>query len=176
MLYPAATLGAVLAAAPVLRFVGNPIILEFALGILVAVAPRRIAWGGPALLAGAAGLAASLALDLTRMSEPGSIFDLSAPWRVLVWGIPGALIVWGALQLEPLVKGRWADPAVYMGDASYALYLSHGLAMMFMPMALKIPVAILFAAGVYRYVEQPMLKAARSLVRATPRRLAKART
>jgi exopolysaccharide production protein ExoZ len=109
----------------VFQFLGNPLILEFLFGVAIAHAPafQPARWGiplGATLLIGAgffdlAPLGNSL--DYLRGEE--------AFQRVAVFGLPAALIVWGAMQF----KGResvWTR----QGDASYALYLTHAL---FMP-------------------------------------------
>jgi exopolysaccharide production protein ExoZ len=45
--------------------------------------------------------------------------------RVWAWGIPAALLVGGALAIEPHLKGAWLKIGIYLGDASYAIYLVH---------------------------------------------------
>ena len=97
----------------------NPMLLQFAAGVWLAVAldarvlPGR-AWGFALLLLG---LAMFAALQIT-----GLINEL---WRPLIWGAPAALLVMGGLSLEadggvPRLLGARA-----LGDASYALYLVH---------------------------------------------------
>src|SRR3546814_20921303 len=47
-------------------------------------------------------------------------------WRLLLWGLPGLALVFSAVCLEPwLAARRWCLLRL-TGDASYALYLSHG--------------------------------------------------
>ena len=97
----------------------NPILLEFGFGIVVAVAmqhglvsPRP--WQ-------AAVLAAAAAVILLVPSGGSGV-------RVLAFGLPACLIVAATAALEP-----WADRLprrmLRLGDASYAIYLSHGFVM-----------------------------------------------
>jgi exopolysaccharide production protein ExoZ len=105
---------------PVLQFLGNPIILEFLAGVGLAYAPkwRPAVWGIPI---GAAILVLGAVLGWPPY---GSIVgDLSGQdgWiRLADLGVPAALIVWGALQIEAR-----ESVFTYLGDASYALYLVH---------------------------------------------------
>jgi len=98
----------------------DPIVLEFALGMLIALALR---WGFriPPALAGALVLAGALALVASdRWTDVHRLFAL---------GLPSALIV-GALALadysaRPALAWRAMS---FLGDASYSLYLVHPLA------------------------------------------------
>ena len=119
-------------AAPVLRFWGAPIILEFLLGVGIAsvwrAAPRRL---GP----WAVGLAL-VGFGLTLVVGYGGIDGVRAlndPWnglrRVVVWGLPSALLVFGVVRMErtDAAPGRLERAAAFMGDASYSIYLVHVL-------------------------------------------------
>ena len=119
-------------AAPVLRFWGAPIILEFLLGVGIASVwrktPRRLgAW--------AVGLAL-VGFGLGLVVGYGGIDDVRAlndPWnglrRVLIWGLPSALLVFGVVRMEraDFAPGRLGRAAAFMGDASYSIYLTHVL-------------------------------------------------
>jgi peptidoglycan/LPS O-acetylase OafA/YrhL len=48
--------------------------------------------------------------------------------RVILFGLPSAALVAGACICERRVRGRLAAWLAAQGDASYSLYLSHGLA------------------------------------------------
>jgi exopolysaccharide production protein ExoZ len=109
----------------VFEFLGNPLILEFLFGVAIAYAPafRHARWGIPL---GAALLIGAGFFDLAPFGNSLEYLrGEEAFQRVAVFGLPAALIVWGAMQF----KGResfWTG----QGDASYALYLTHAL---FMP-------------------------------------------
>jgi len=88
---------------------------------------------------------------------------------VAVYGLPAAMIVWGAMQF----KGR-ANVWTRQGDASYALYLTQSL---FMPMffllwkviplptdaiiAISMAAAAFFGWRIHLAIEMPMLNALR---------------
>jgi len=110
----------------VFQFLGNPLILEFLFGVAIAYAPafQHARWGIPL---GAALLVGAGFFDLAPFGNSLEYLrGEEAFQRIVVFGLPAALIVWGAMQF----KGResfWTR----QGDASYALYLTHAL---FMPM------------------------------------------
>lgn len=147
---------------PLFRFIGNPIILEFGMGVIIARMPRSSISVG----AGAIALAAAL-LIASAPSSGGrflmeSLADLSAPERAIVWGCPAALLVFGAIQLEPVLRGRLVRIFAYLGDASYSAYLIHVFALAAFSAFLWWPLAAASAIGVgviqYRYVEQPLTR------------------
>ena len=95
----------------------DPIILEFTYGIALALLWRRgwlaSLWTGlPLLSAGLAGIA----------FLPAVSTDL----RMLSWGLPAASMVAGMLCLEPIVSRAVPRVLIDLGDASYAIYLTHG--------------------------------------------------
>jgi peptidoglycan/LPS O-acetylase OafA/YrhL len=122
-LYALCLAGALTGPSPMLHFVGSPMAIEFLLGVVVAQLPRRAALG---LL-----IPAGIALIGTAAPETGLIAAALDPataiWRVVQWGLPAALILWGALSLEPLFEHRLFNLPVAIGDASYSIYLFHPL-------------------------------------------------
>lgn len=147
------------------HFWTNPIILEFLLGILLAAGfisgwrmTRDMATIG--IITGLIGLTLGsiLALDLVD-------------WRFALHGLPAALIVMSAvcLTLEPTNVG--SKILVRLGDASYALYLSHpfsvnivalivgklgvGFGWLFLPVGLA--TALLASLVVFLIIERPLL-------------------
>jgi exopolysaccharide production protein ExoZ len=94
----------------------SPLLIEFAGGVLLAHFGTRAMQGRTAwalIAAGIAGLA-------------GSIF---APdpmtWRVLYWGVPGFLLVWGAIHIPANTRSMRSRFFVFLGTASYSIYLAH---------------------------------------------------
>lgn len=149
------------------QFLGNPLIIEFLLGVAIARAPsfQLAKWGiplGAAILVGA---------GFTGLAPLGDSLDYlrgeHAFQRVIVYGLPAALIVWGAMQF----KGResfWTR----QGDASYSLYLTHSIFMPVfflvwkvfpMPADLVIAVSVaataFFAWRIHLAIELPILNA-----------------
>ncbi|MGB9140802.1 MAG: acyltransferase [Aestuariivirga sp.] len=109
---------------PVFQFLGNPLMFEFLLGIAVARAPaaRQAIWLIPA------GAIALVAAGFMGSAPTGSTLDNlmgeGGFQRVLVYGVPAALIVYGTMQ----IRGS-ESPWTRQGDASYSLYLTHPLLM-----------------------------------------------
>lgn len=99
-------------------FYTSTIMLEFCFGLLLGLwflkgpAISR-AWGYVFIVAGFVSL-------LTQG-------DVSPELRVIRWGIPAALVVGGALVLEKARPVRRIAPLALLGDASYSLYLVHGM-------------------------------------------------
>ena len=151
------------AAAPP-AFWTDPIVLEFALGVIVAIAARRGQRGGwpmlPLLLA-----------SLLLAAVPGD------HGRVVARGIPAALLVLCALAWRGLP--RWL---ILLGDASYALYLVHpfpmrairvAFARLHVPAAAAVPLYLVatmaaclgLAVALHVLLEQPILRWGRSRLR-----------
>lgn len=148
----------------VLRFFGYPIVLEFVMGMWVAMVARRwpnqispFAW--PALFVGAFWLLFHL------------FFIPDAP-RWLFAGIPSAAILWAALMLERDHNALSNRTVQLLGAASYALYLSHPFVLQaagklfqrldapelgFLAAFIAIVVAHLIGIAIHLLVERPMV-------------------
>jgi exopolysaccharide production protein ExoZ len=158
-----------------LAFWTQSIILEFAFGCLLALAYLRGLRIGatPALLLASAGLA-----GLVQWPVP-------VEWQLpdaLRWGIPALMIV-AAAALHPgagskgNVSSRLPNLAVLLGNVSYSLYLVHPFVLRplrnlwtqlignALPLTAYVAAATiaacLAALLLYRYVEQPLLRAMR---------------
>lgn len=157
-------------------FWGQPIVLEFAGGMAVALLRNRglrldgrLRW-----LMVAAGTALLVAAVGNAWAE--------TPWGSLAFRGPAALLLVTAAACG---KGRSAPSALVrllarLGDASYALYLVHPFAMramreLFLRVApgatglfvvAALAAAILAAFAVYRWFERPLTKTLRRLLRA----------
>lgn len=176
--YAAMLAAGLVVATPVLRFWGAPIIVEFLLGVGIAwmwrSAPRRLGlW--------AVGLA-TLGFGLGLVFGYGGIDDVRAlndPWnglrRVVIWGLPSALLVFGVVRMERTDRapGRLGRAAVFMGDASYSIYLVHVLViralgrlfesgMVGLPgdavVGLTVIASLAAGAVVHVWIERPMLE------------------
>ncbi len=157
---------------PALRFWTDPIILEFVFGMLIGLLyreglrlPRALGW---ALFAG--GIALFLASAQTHALLGG---------RLIPWGIPAIAAVAGATLGAVAASGAIWRGLVLVGEASYALYLTHavvvrGLVSLFhraeinLPfwpgLALALLLSVALAIGVYYAFERPVTRALRSLV------------
>jgi peptidoglycan/LPS O-acetylase OafA/YrhL len=151
---------------PAIASLADPIVLEFVFGMVVArlllshrlqVLPRGVGW---ALLLG--GLAV-----LALVPAP-------SPWqRLAIWGVAAAATLAGALALERALDPKLPRALVRLGEASYALYLSHGFVLPVLGLvavrahlsgvamgAFLVPgcliASALVALAVYAAVERPM--------------------
>ena len=148
-------LGALTLSTPLLDFVGSPMAVEFLMGVAVARLPRRRIFGLLIIL----GLAL-LSLTPTVLGDLGS--SLGPAWalrRAIEWGCPAALVVWGALSLEPLFAHRLFDVPVKIGDASYSIYLFHPIISygldLFWPVKMVLALGVGFA--MYLLVERRIM-------------------
>lgn len=108
-----------------LDYVFAPIVLEFLLGMViagvVAQGERRLPLAAIAMGIGCLGIGAYV------LHLGGARVASSYPLRLLYRGMPAALIVYGAVALE--LRNAWSMPKAwqYLGDASYSIYLWHGV-------------------------------------------------
>ncbi len=172
-----------------LRFLVNPIFLEFAVGVALAVASRRLArapvpLGMFFLGLGVGALAVEAAIGVADVGLAVHVLTGQGAFtRVLLFGAPAAAIVGGALICERLCRGAVAAVLARFGDASYAIYLTHFAAINLVGMAwvaLRAPasapaivgcsLAAALAIGLlcHRVIERPIL---RDLKRLRPIRL-----
>lgn len=108
----------------------NPIVLDFAAGMLIAQfvrrgghIPQHFGW---AMLVLGAGYLFSPVLRVDYQTLAGS----------LVLTVSAAMVVAGTVALEPRLGGRVPRWLMFMGAASYALYLMHPLVSPAVPMVL----------------------------------------
>ncbi len=155
---------------PVFQILGNPLIIEFLFGVALAhaSASKIAVWGLPI---GAIVIASAGFLDIAPTG--GTLEFLRGEdgfQRILVYGIPAALVVYGTMQLQAR-QSFWTQ----QGDASYALYLTHPMLVAFLwSLWEKFPaqpdviiivdvfVASLFAWRFHVRFEKPLLDALKS--------------
>ena len=158
-------------------FLLNPIVLEFCFGLLLA-----LAWFSgfrPTSLSGPCPV--SFLIIAAPLFVAHSDTNGLPPFaRTIVWGLPAVLVLTGFLSVGP-PKGRGTRFAVLVGDASYAIYLTHFFAMVIyakllistplgaLPQTPIIPIvfAACIAAGLMTHflVERPILAMIRNLMR-----------
>jgi hypothetical protein len=144
---------------------------EFLLGVAISSAPgwRPGIWG---IAIGAILLAAAGWFGVAPTDETMDLLlGHEGLKRVLVFGIPAAMIVYGTLQVKAR-ESVWT----YLGDASYSLYLSHIyplslLLALWMKMSIppdliivtEISAALLFNWRFHERIEKPIMAALRRL-------------
>lgn len=151
-----------------LRFVSDPYHLEFAFGILAALATNW--FKSPA--AWLAALAGIVLFAATAAQLDWHTLQINQPICRFLFGIASALILFGVSVSEQLGQVRFPRWAAYLGAASYSLYLLHTIFIGFAARAVfNIPLAhdyptlafltvfgITIAAGcaAYQFVECPL--------------------
>lgn len=144
------------------RFI-SPLFLEFGAGMAIAILVSSLRFRIPPWAGAALALAGAVCLVFAAYRLP------AAP-RTIDFGIPAALIVLGVVVLDPVLDGRRFPPLKLLGDASYTIYLSHGLVLSILVPALAgsapMPtpgiaagIAVATGVGVLRYwlLERPLL-------------------
>jgi exopolysaccharide production protein ExoZ len=99
----------------------SPMLVEFLAGVLLAAAAPRLMrcgsmWGTVLIVLGAGWF-----IHVIVGEEP--------PTRIVSHGVSAALIVAGALTLEPIARSAPSRIGVLLGDASYSIYLAHPFAL-----------------------------------------------
>ena len=152
----------------------SPLLLEFATGCAIGklyekqLCPSHFV--GCILL-----LFGTLALFITSWNIPENLYQ-----RTILWGLPCALIVFGALSLEDVARRSPSVTLLLLGNASYSIYLSHIIFLLIFNLAIqkmelfddmRILVAIYLVVGsaiaviggvvVHELIERPLLRGMR---------------
>ncbi|WP_017932662.1 acyltransferase family protein [Robiginitomaculum antarcticum] len=108
--------------------------------------------------------------------------DFSENWtRVLNWGLPGVFLLYGLVGIEQRARRNFPRWLAIFGDHSYALYLTHLLALSVMGriwaifardgwvdnlimLPLMTAVCIAVAAVTYYWIERPLLRLTKSVI------------
>jgi peptidoglycan/LPS O-acetylase OafA/YrhL len=110
----------------------NPVLLEFVFGCLLGLLflrtrPMAHSLRRPGMALAAVGATALLSTIFLGYGSANNAFHILAGrdcWlRVGVWGVPSALLVGGMLLWDPAMLSPPARLLVFLGDASYSIYL-----------------------------------------------------
>jgi exopolysaccharide production protein ExoZ len=143
------------------QFYLDPILMEFALGMLAA----RLIRNG--LVMQVRHALALMALAFASLLLPS---DLYGSERAIGWGLPAFVIVLCTAAIEPFLSKHLPRVLSYLGDTSYALYLFHGfyvpivgiallklgIAQPAFAFALSVAGSIVLGAAVHRFIEIPL--------------------
>lgn len=155
---------------PIIAVWTSPLLIEFLAGLLLSqwrVSDARLGW-------------ALIFIAFCGFAFALTIGEQAGVWRVVSWGGPAFCLVAGCIGLER--SGAWATtslrPIEKVGDASYALYLLHGVLISAVHKVLApsplatcaiVLVAVLASLIVHRWVERPMTRFLRQyLTKAQP--------
>jgi peptidoglycan/LPS O-acetylase OafA/YrhL len=149
----------------VVSFFTNPIILEFVFGVVVG----SLYTSGYCLSRRNSAVIAVLGVG--TMIGCASAWGQNVNLRILLWGIPAACVLMALVLTENYRPVRERRRWLFVGDASYSIYLVHGIVLSAVfaavrhagvPYIVMIPVgtpaAIIVAFFVYRYIERPMTR------------------
>lgn len=173
-----------------MNIIGNPIIIEFLVGVVIGWAYRRWpvlpVWATSGLfVAGAVLLLSTAMYGFGSISEATQTLDASRSWdRVRMWGIPSALLIASAVFRKNSATAA-ARPLVFLGDSSYSIYLFSFVALLLLDQGwdawapaspdvailLATSVAVVFGVICYVVLERPLTSALRARI---TMRLAKA--
>lgn len=162
-----------------LLYYTNPIMLEFVLGVIVGLIwsrrPSIPRWMAATLFTvGGIWLAATVFTGYRDVSQSYyTIMGLRSLDRFLIWGIPSAFLVAGVVFLPSIASSAFTKLMVYLGDASYSIYLVHlyGLAASIwilkrLPMHMNADISILlclvmaaaFSCCFHSFIERPITR------------------
>jgi exopolysaccharide production protein ExoZ len=152
----------------------NPLLLEFAAGVVLASVASRLQAAGPAIGCGLIGGALCwLVVAYTRETLP----DL-----IVAHAVPAVAMMAGTLTLEPWARRQPSRLGVFLGDASYSLYLAHpfaqrawyfviaglmGIHTLASNAVVLVSLVLVGLAGgalTYLFVERPIMRVGRRLV------------
>ena len=158
-------------------FLSNPIMLEFCFGLFLALAwangvrPKTVLWSVPAFL-----LIIAAPLFVAHTSTNG----LPPLARTIAWGVPSVAVLAGFLSIAS-PSNRWTRFAMLVGDASYAIYLTHPFVMAVYAKLIKstalgghsqllvVPIVVgvstALGIGVHIFIESPILTIMRNMSR-----------
>jgi len=119
------------ATSPILSMATSPLTFEFMMGLIIGVLWLQTQTPGVLLAsaAGAAALLTSLIVNYRFLSPPPALFSYSIAVRVLLFGVPIALIVYALVAYERHCSWRPPKLLVAVGDWSYSIYLFHFMAL-----------------------------------------------
>lgn len=117
---------------PWIQLLTGPMLLEFVLGVLVALSVQYLTRQTAPILMG---IAIALILSGSGPYAQSSHQELTRVW---CWGIPCALLLACTVRIAPSCEGRTGRYLVMLGDASYSIYLFQVFALPVIAVALRI--------------------------------------
>lgn len=171
----------------IFNFLTSPFLIEFAIGLLIgkfyaaqsmaSISKNAVSFKSFAVFALIVGLLLTLGsifIDTSRIYDIDFFAKnpLVTLERVLIWGLPCALFLFGLTFCELLFNMKIAKAFITLGDASYSCYLIHFYILQRLnnfftrhqylnpdiQILLFATLTILLSIPVYRHVEKPLLK------------------
>jgi len=147
--------------APITAF-ANPLILEFLMGMGIAVVYRRL---------GSVNVLIPIIMIIVGMIALLTMDSSVMKWRFIFWGIPATFIVAGFVFSEHYLGRYIPSLFVKFGDSSYSLYLFHpfviplivvllteaGANMPSLALIVCILISLLIGVLAYKFIERPVI-------------------
>jgi exopolysaccharide production protein ExoZ len=169
---------------PLLYFVLGERNLEFGLGMLCAVLVLRHRVAGARVLLGL-GVAAFIAAAWATLTER---LPPSSHVHIACFGLAAALAVLGAAARDQAARSRGIAWLAMFGDASYSIYLTHGVLLVMLVQIgrpwvlggriaawqvqfLALAVVLVFGCAMHHWLERPLTAWLRALILPRPRAL-----
>ena len=141
----------------------NPIVLEFYMGMIIGFFVKR----GYLIKESWAATTFFISLAYILFSDYNAIVP-----NLIHSGVPAMILVWSVVSLERFFHARIHSSLMFLGAASYVLYLFHPIVAPLAPtvlnklgfnyywasVSLSITVAIIFACVLHKWVEAPMTR------------------
>ncbi len=160
---------------PMLILMANPMNIEFVLGCCIALIysrlGRRPSLGVALIVIGGIALGLTIFTGYGRADDFNLILNGHGSWSRLVrWGLASAILTAGFVLRPSEIRSRFGRLWVYLGDASYSIYLTSVITLFLcdrfyhvfaaIPPDLNIFLVLLIVAAVgaatYSFVEQPV--------------------
>jgi exopolysaccharide production protein ExoZ len=160
---------------PLLILIANPMNIEFVFGCCIALIyaklGKRPTLGTILILLGGAALTMTIIFGFRHADNANLVLNGQISWsRVLHWGLPAAVFTAGFIFRPGEVRSAFGRLWVYLGDASYSIYLTSAITLYFynrvyrfvthIPADLNILLAILVVSAIgaacYSWVERPI--------------------
>ena len=171
------------------RFLANPVMVEFCFGLLLALAWSRgvratsVVWMVAGFLVI---MIAPLVLEGRTLATWPSVIIWPSVARPLAWGVPSVAVLAGFLAIAP-ARNLGTRFAILVGDASYAIYLTHlffvsvsgrliettvvGKLPQFVVVPVVIALCVAIGIAVHIVIETPVLALVRNFSRSRQRRI-----
>lgn len=132
-------------------YLGSPLILEFIAGLCIAKLRPHPGYG--ALIG-----IGIVWLVVAPVDQYTAVFGSHGLHRVMAWGVPAAMIVYGARSIENVFDRRCFDAAVLVGNASYSIYVFHLLVVGLAPWPINVAGAVAVGILAYLFLERRILR------------------
>jgi exopolysaccharide production protein ExoZ len=132
-------------------YFGSPLILEFIAGACIAQLRPSPGWG---VLIGIG----FVWLAVAPVDHYTAVFGSHGFQRLFAWGVPAAMIVYGARSIERAFDHPCFDAAVLIGNASYSIYVFHLLIVGNVPWPIGVVGAVAFGIVSYLFLERSILR------------------